>query len=127
MKASILIFAQLFAVSMAYRTSKQRYEGLNKLERENLDPGSQNLITTPPTTLTFAPSYAPTNSTTHTHSQCHITYAGGKLGISALTLIVLAIAIYLLKVAKKRCEQNLTMSAILAETISVLESAQSSS
>ena len=127
MKAFILIFAHLFAVSMAYCTSKQRYEGLSKLERENLDPGSQNLITTPPTTLTFAPSYAPTNSTTHTHSHCHTIYAGGKMGISALTLIVLAIAIYLLKLAKKRCERNLTMSAILAETISVLESAQSSS
>ena len=71
MKASILIFAHLFAVSMAYRTSKQRYEGLSKLERENLDPGSQNLITTPPTTLTFAPSYAPTNSTTHALTMSH--------------------------------------------------------
>ena len=125
MKAYVIIISFLYASSLAYRTSKQRYEGRSKLERENFDPGSQNLLTTPPTTSTLAPTKAPINSTTHTHMHCDTTYAGKKVGISALTLILLAIAIYLLKLAKRRCERNATATAFLTEAVTVLECAQS--
>ena len=123
MKAYVIIISFLYASSLAYRTSKQRYEGMSKLERENFDPGSQNLLTTPPTTSTLAPTTALTDSTTHTHMHTDTNYAGRRVGVSALTLIVLAIAIYLLKLAKRRCERNVTATAFLTEAVAVLECA----
>ena len=96
---------------------------MNILERENFDPGSQNLLTTPPTTSTLAPTTALTDSTTHTHMHSDTNYAGRKVGVSALTLIVLAIAIYLLKLAKRRCERNVPATAFLTEAVAVLECA----
>ena len=78
MKAYVIIISVLYASSLAYRTSKQCYESMNILERENFDPGSQNLLTTPPTTSTMAPTTALTKSTTHTHKHTDTNYAGAK-------------------------------------------------
>ena len=126
MKAYIIIMSVLYASSLAHRTSKQRYEAMNIYERENFDPGSQGLITTPPTTSTTAPTSALTESTTHTqkHTDTYTNYAGRRVGVSALSLIVIAIAIYLLKCAKKRCERNETVAAFFTWVITLLESAQ---
>ena len=124
MKAYVIIISVLYASSLAHRTSKQRYEAMNILERENFDPGSQGLVTTPPTTSTTAPTKALTESTTHTQTHTDTNYAGRRVGVSALTLIIIAIAIYLLKLAKKRCERNVTATAFFTEAITFLECAQ---
>ena len=78
MKAYVIIISVLYASSLAHRTSKQRYEAMNILERENFDPGSQGLVTTPPTTSTTAPTKALTESTTHTHMHTNPNYAGAN-------------------------------------------------
>ena len=124
MKAYVIIISVLYASSLAHRTSKQRYEAMNILERENFDPGSQNLLTTPPTTSSMAPTKAHTDSTTHTQTHTDTNYAGRRVGVSALTLIIIAIAIYLLKLAKKRCERNVTATAFFTGAITFLECAQ---
>ena len=99
---------------------------MNILERENFDRGSQNLLTPPPTTSSMAPTSALTQSTTHTqtHTDTDTNYAGRRVGVSALTLIIIAIAIYLLKLAKKRCERNETATAFFTGAITFLECAQ---
>ena len=126
MKAYVIIISVLYASSLAHRTSKQRYEAMNILERENFDPGSQGLVTTPPTTSTTAPTSALTQSTTHTqtHTDTDTNYTGIRVGFLALTLIIIAIAIYLLKLAKKRCERNETAAAFFTGAITFLECAQ---
>ena len=55
-----------------------------------------------------APTSALTKSTTHTqtHTDTDTNYTGIKVGFLTLTLIIIAIAIYLLKCAKKRSERN---------------------
>ena len=117
MKAYVIIISVLYASSLAHRTSKQRYEAMNILERENFDPGSQNLLTTPPTASTTAPTKAHTYSTTHTQTHTDTNYAEEKVGVSALTIVVLAIALYLLKLARRRCQRNVPATAFLTEAV----------
>ena len=126
MKAYIIIMSVLYASSLAHRTSKERWDAMNIYEKENFDPGSQGLFTTPPTTSTTAPTKAITKPTDHIqkHTDTDTNYAGRKVGVSALSLIVIAIAIYLVKCAKKRCEQNQTVAAFFTWVITLLESAQ---
>ena len=123
MKAYVIIISVLYASSLAHRTSKQRYEAMNILERENFDPGSQNLLTTPPTASTTAPTKAHTYSTTHTQTHTNTNYAEEKVGVSALTIVILAIALYLLKLARKRCQRNVPATAFLAEAVADLQCA----
>ena len=123
MKAYVIIISVLYASSLAHRTSKQRYEAMNILERENFDPGSQGLVTTPPTTSTTAPTKALTESTTHTQTHTNTNYAEEKVGVSALTIVILAIALYLLKLARKRCQRNVPATNFLAEAVADLQCA----
>ena len=126
MKAFIIIISVIYASSLAHRTSKQRWEAMNIYEKENFDPGSQGLFTTPPTTSTTAPTKAITKATDHIqkHTDTDTNNTGKKVGVSALSLIVIAIAIYLVKCAKKRCEQNQTVTAFFTWVLTLLESAQ---
>ena len=124
MKAYIIIMSVLYASSLAHRTSKQRWEAMNIYERENFDPGSQGLVTTPPTTSTTAPTKALTESTTHTQTHTNTNYAEEKVGVSALTIVILAIALYLLQLARKRCQRNVPPPTnFLAEAVGDLQCA----
>ena len=126
MKAFIIIISVLYASSLAHRTSKQRWEAMNIYEKENFDPGSQGLFTTPPTTSTTAPTKALTKPTDHKqkHNNTNTIYAEEKVGVSALTIVILAIALYLLQLARKRCQRNVPPPTnFLAEAVGDLQCA----